>query len=116
MAIARKPSPANPEEGEGFGTDQYQGPLKKVDEVKFDELAPSEPATAAASPPPVAAPAPPPEEPKGVPLKRFAVTLKHCPDRVVEAADEAEALVNYFAEFGILKSDHEPAVQRVTDE
>lgn len=59
MALVRRPQPTNPDEGVGLGSDQYLGPLKKVDEVKFDELRPTDEPPAPAAPAPAAkAPAP----------------------------------------------------------
>lgn len=61
MALVRKPTPPrDPDEGEGFSSDQFVRPVKTVAPVRNDELAPTRPAdyTAAATAPPPAKPEP----------------------------------------------------------
>jgi hypothetical protein len=62
MALVRKPTPPrDPDEGEGFSSDQFVRPAKAVAPVRNDELAPTKPADYAA-----AATAPPPAKPEPV--------------------------------------------------
>jgi hypothetical protein len=61
MALVRKPTaPRDPEEGEGFSSDQFVRPSKPVAPVRHDELAPTKPAdySAAVTAPPPAKPEP----------------------------------------------------------
>jgi hypothetical protein len=62
MALVRKPTPRDPDEGEGFSSDQFVRPTKTVAPVRNDELTPTKPAETGAS-----AVAPPPAKPEPEP-------------------------------------------------
>jgi hypothetical protein len=48
--------------------------------------------------------------------RRWTVTIPYVPPTVVEAADEAEAWDKFKARWGIVKSEHVPAITAVSSQ
>jgi hypothetical protein len=60
--------------------------------------------------------APPAEHAKPAGQRRWTVTIPFVPPTVIEAADEAEAWDKFKARWGILKSEHVPAISAVNSQ
>jgi hypothetical protein len=60
--------------------------------------------------------APPAENAKPAGPRRWAVTIPFVPPTVIEAADEAEAWDKFKARWGIVKSEHVPAIAAVSSQ
>ena len=58
----------------------------------------------------------PAENAKPAGPRRWTVTIPYVPPTVVEAADEAEAWDKFKARWGIVKSEHVPAIAAVSSQ